>query len=147
MALTDKQAKFVDEYLIDFNATQAAIRAGYAKNSAKQQGSRLLTNDDIRNEVARRGQQTADELGLTRGYVLTRLRETIERSLEGAPKTTARGELVFGPDGDHIIEWSPSGAKAALELLAKLRGDLVDTVEHTGGIDIRVEGVPVNDLK
>ena len=45
---TTKQQRFIDEYLIDFNATQAAIRAGYSQDTAKQQGSRLLSNVDVR---------------------------------------------------------------------------------------------------
>jgi len=44
MALTPKQARFVEEYLIDLNATQAAIRAGYSEKTAQEQGSRLLSN-------------------------------------------------------------------------------------------------------
>lgn len=42
MALTPKQARFIAEYLIDLNATQAAIRAGYSAKTAEQQGPRLL---------------------------------------------------------------------------------------------------------
>ena len=42
-----KQATFVREYLVDLNATQAAIRAGYSRKTAKVQGSRLLTNADV----------------------------------------------------------------------------------------------------
>ena len=45
--LTTKQQCFVDEYLVDLNATQAALRAGYSKRTAKSQGQRLLTNVDI----------------------------------------------------------------------------------------------------
>jgi len=45
--LTKKQAAFVREYLIDLNATQAAIRCGYSKNGAKVQGHRLLTNANV----------------------------------------------------------------------------------------------------
>lgn len=52
--LTAKQQRFADEYLIDLNATQAAIRAGYSENSAKQEGSRLLTNDDIMHYIKER---------------------------------------------------------------------------------------------
>lgn len=48
---TAKQQRFIDEYLIDFNATQAAIRAGYSSDTAKQQGSRLLSNVDIRQAI------------------------------------------------------------------------------------------------
>ena len=146
MALTDKQNRFVDEYLTDFNITQAAFRAGYSPKSAHAVGWETLRNPKVAAAIAERGQQTADELGMTRGYVMARLRDVIDRSLEGSPKTTAKGEVVYDDDGNKIIEWSPSGAKGALELLAKIRGDLVDKVEHTGGVDIRVEGIPVNDL-
>lgn len=45
--LTPKQRRFVDEYLVDSNATQAAIRATYARNSAKEQGCRLLTKANV----------------------------------------------------------------------------------------------------
>lgn len=45
--LTPKQARFVDEYLIDLNATQAAARAGYSKHTANEQGSRLLANVSV----------------------------------------------------------------------------------------------------
>ena len=50
--LTHKQARFVAEYLIDLNATQAAIRAGYSQKTASQQGARLLRNVKVREAVA-----------------------------------------------------------------------------------------------
>ena len=53
MALNDKQRRFVAEYLIDLNATQAAIRAGYSKKTAGSQGQRLLTNVEIAVVVSR----------------------------------------------------------------------------------------------
>jgi phage terminase small subunit len=49
--LTAKQQKFVDEYLIDLNATQAAIRAGYSDKTAQEQGSRLLSNVMVQAEI------------------------------------------------------------------------------------------------
>ena len=54
MTLTNKRRVFVDEYLKDCNATQAAIRAGYAERSARQQGQRMLSKDDISEEIKRR---------------------------------------------------------------------------------------------
>lgn len=51
MALNKKQQKFVEEYLQCWNATKAATAAGYSANSARQQGSRLLTNADIDAEI------------------------------------------------------------------------------------------------
>jgi phage terminase small subunit len=50
-SLTTKQRQFALEYMLDFNATQAAIRAGYSKKTARQQGQRLLTNVDIQAEL------------------------------------------------------------------------------------------------
>ena len=57
--MDDKRARFVSEYLIDRNATQAAIRAGYSPKTAKAQGSRLLTYADVRRKV---GQETEKQL-------------------------------------------------------------------------------------
>jgi len=45
--MTDKQRRFCEEYLVDCNGTQAAIRAGYAKDSANREGTRLLSNADV----------------------------------------------------------------------------------------------------
>ena len=50
--LTPKQQRFVDEYLIDLNATQAAIRAGYSRNSARQMGAENLSKPVIAAAVA-----------------------------------------------------------------------------------------------
>ncbi len=59
---TSRQARFVDEYLIDLNATQAAIRAGYSRKTAQEQGSRLLSNvmvaAAIEKAMAERSQRT-----------------------------------------------------------------------------------------
>ena len=67
MALTDKQRRFVDEYLIDLNATQAAIRAGYSKKTARQAGAENLSKPVIaeaiaagKSELSRRAEITAD---------------------------------------------------------------------------------------
>lgn len=49
--LTDKQQRFVEEYIIDLNATQAAIRAGYSEDSAKQIGSENLSKPDIQDAI------------------------------------------------------------------------------------------------
>lgn len=59
-AFTDKQKRFIDEYLIDCNATQAAIRAGYAKKAAVQTGYELLQKDHVQEEIARRRVKISD---------------------------------------------------------------------------------------
>lgn len=75
MTLTPKQQRFVAEYLIDLNATQAAIRAGYSVRTAKQQGSRLLTNVDIASAVAGKQAKVGDRLEITAEKVLRDLEE------------------------------------------------------------------------
>lgn len=61
MALSDKQEMFVNEYLKCFNATKAAKLAGYSEDTARQQGSRLLTNVDVASRVRERLKQSAME--------------------------------------------------------------------------------------
>lgn len=51
MGLKAKQARFAQEYPIDLNATQAAIRAGYSEKTARSQGQRLLTNADVQSRI------------------------------------------------------------------------------------------------
>lgn len=73
--LTDKQARFVEEYLIDLNATQAAIRAGYSEKTAQEQSSRLLSNVMVKEAVERGKAKTANKLEITRERVLQTIAE------------------------------------------------------------------------
>ncbi len=71
--LTPKQQQFAREYLTDFNATQAAIRAGYSEKTANEQGSRLLANVKVAAEIQRLGQKTAQKLDITRESIMQEL--------------------------------------------------------------------------
>lgn len=71
--LTAKQERFVSEYLIDLNATQAAIRACYSEKTAQVQGSRLLSNVMVAAEIAKRQAKVADKLELSAERVLREL--------------------------------------------------------------------------
>lgn len=68
--LTPKQSLFVKEYLVDLNATQAAIRAGYSEKTAKAQGCRLLTNVYICAEVNKGKEERAEIVAITAQDVL-----------------------------------------------------------------------------
>jgi phage terminase small subunit len=74
MKITPKQERFVEQYLIDLNATQAAIRAGYSRKTAKQQASRLLTNVDLAAAIAAGKERFAAKAELTAKRVLEELR-------------------------------------------------------------------------
>ncbi len=73
MALTDKQKMFCREYLVDLNATQAAIRAGYSDKTARSQANRLLTNVDIEKRIQELMNNRSDRLDVDADYVLKRL--------------------------------------------------------------------------
>ncbi len=71
--MNDKQRRFVEEYLIDLNATQAAIRAGYSAKTAKQQGQRLLTNVDVQVAVSEAKVKRSNDTGINATWLLQRL--------------------------------------------------------------------------
>jgi phage terminase small subunit len=68
--LTDKQEQFCREYLLDFNATQAAIRAGYSKRTANEQGARLLANVSVQNFLQIKKEKLESKSDITREKVL-----------------------------------------------------------------------------
>lgn len=72
MALTAKQQHFVKEYLIDLNATQAAIRAGYSPKTAEQQASRLLSNVKVQAAIQKAMDKRAAKVEITADMVLRR---------------------------------------------------------------------------
>lgn len=73
--LTDKQEQFCREYLIDLNATKAAIRAGYSEKTAQAQSSRLLLNVMVQNRIAELKCERNEQVNVDAAYVLQRLHE------------------------------------------------------------------------
>ncbi len=73
MALTEKQQRFVDEYLIDLNATQAAIRAGYSVKTADVQGSRMLGNVKVQQAISEAMAERSRRTGINQERILIEL--------------------------------------------------------------------------
>ncbi|WP_288725727.1 terminase small subunit [uncultured Enterobacter sp.] len=73
--LTDKQELFAREFIVDLNATQAAIRAGYSEKSSRNQGARMMANDDILDRIAELKAERNEQVGVDAAYVLRRLTE------------------------------------------------------------------------
>ena len=65
MALTKKRALFAKEFMLDRNASQAAIRAGYTPHRANQAGYQLVTNNDVQEEISRLMSETVSYTHLT----------------------------------------------------------------------------------
>ena len=73
MALNDRKRRFVKEYLIDLNATQAAIRAGYSEKTAYSQGQRLLKDVEINGLIQKEQQKRAETLDITKDRIVEEL--------------------------------------------------------------------------
>lgn len=71
--LTPKQARFVEEYLIDLNATQAAIRAGFSEKSAARQAVELLNKPHVSEAIEQRRADRSQKTNIDAAWVLTRL--------------------------------------------------------------------------
>jgi len=71
--MNKKQQRFVEEYLIDLNATQAAIRAGYSTSTANEQGARLLVNVSISNAIAKAMAERSKRTGVNQDRVVLEL--------------------------------------------------------------------------
>ncbi|MDK8076129.1 terminase small subunit [Citrobacter freundii] len=91
MALTDKQEMFCREYLIDLNATQAAIRAGYSAKTSNRTASENLSKPDIQSRIAELKAQRNDLVGINATYVLNRLVEIDQ--MDVLDILTSTGEL------------------------------------------------------
>ena len=77
--MTEKQKRFCDEYLIDLNATQAAIRAGYSPNGINKRVSRMMANDGIQEYIKKRLAEKEDALIAKQDEVLQTLTRVLRR--------------------------------------------------------------------
>lgn len=91
--LTPKQAQFVQEYLVDLNATQAALRAGYSEKTAKQQGARLLTKVDVQAALQEAMAAREERTEITQDRVIAEL-----------------AKVAFG-DRRKLMTWGPKGVE------------------------------------
>ena len=138
--MTNKQKRFADEYLIDCNGTQAAIRVGYSEKTANEQAVRLLANVSIR------------------AYIDERLKEIESENIADATEvmkyltSVLRGEssseyVVVEGQGDGVsearrIEKAPDEKDRlkAAELLGKRYGMFTDKMNIDGAIPVVISG-------
>ena len=117
--LTDKQRKFVSEYLVDLNATQAAIRAGFSERTAGSMAQKLVAKSHIQEAIKAAQAQREKRTLVTVDYVVSSLREVVERCLQKSPVTNAKGKQVQDEQGRDVWKFDSAGANRALELLGK----------------------------
>lgn len=127
--LTPKQQRFVEEYLLDLNATQAAIRAGYSAKTADRIGPRLLGNVGVARAIEDATKKRAERAEVDAEYVVRNLREVAERCMQKRPVLNMKGEQVVDEEGNAKWTFDSKGANRALELLGKHIGMFTDKVD------------------
>lgn len=98
MALTDKQRRFVDEYLVDLNATQAAIRAGYSEKTARQVGAENLSKPVVSAAITKAQADRSTRTEITADNVLREMAKIGFANMADYMKAT--------PDGDPYLDFS-----------------------------------------
>ncbi|MEK1309851.1 terminase small subunit [Limosilactobacillus fermentum] len=128
--LTQKQQRFVDEYIISGNATQAAIKAGYSKKTAKQMGTENLAKPIIKAELDRRNAEIQSAKTMDMQEVMERL-AAMGRGETTEETVTNKGE---------VIETATRNADKlkAMELIGKRFGAWTDKKEISGNLDIDI---------
>lgn len=125
MALNDKQKRFIEEYLIDLNATQAAIRAGYSEKTAGSQGHDLLKHPEISRALEKAQAQRSEKVGISAEWVLENLKNVAVRCQQAEPvKEWDHQEKCMVETGEY--QFDSAGANRALELIGKHLGMFVE---------------------
>ncbi len=161
VALSPKQERFIEEYLLDLNAKQAAIRAGYAPGSAEVQGSRLLRIDKVRHIIDERKSARAEKFSISAERVLGELKLLATCDIGGAFNTDGSlkplheipeevRRAISGVEVDELYEghgkereqvgytrkvkfWSKPDCLIALGKHLKL---FTERIEHTGKVTL-----------
>lgn len=143
MALHDKQARFVEEYLVDLNATAAAERAGY---SDPNYGRQLLTNPNVAEAIARAREERSKRTEVTADQVVREFAlmgfydpaDIASRPMTGPadiaslPEPVRRAIVGWGWDKHGNFTLKLANKQAALDSLGKHLGMFVDRIEHSG---------------
>lgn len=158
--LTAKQEAFCREYLIDLNATQAAIRAGYSQKTARAIGARLLTNVDVQGAVQKAMQDRSEKTGITAARVLTEigrlafadirkiftedgqlrpvheLPEEVAASISSVEVVTSKVPGGGPADVEYTSKIKFWDKRGSLELLGRHLKMFTEKVEHSGRIGL-----------
>lgn len=163
--LTPKQERFCQEYLIDLNATQSAIRAGYSAKTAHSHGPRLLENVGVRDFISELKSVRSEATGIKAKWVLDRLANIADFDIRKLfdengnllpinqlePETAFAlssidiGEMTTGDDFISLTKKIKAADKIkALELIGRHLGMFTERIEHTGGTSNVMIYIPDN---
>lgn len=154
--LNYRQRLFCDEYLIDLNATQAAIRAGYKEKYAHTNANKLLQNTTIQEYIQKRLDEKEDALIAKQDEVMKYLTSVMRREhKENVVVTTSKETSKYVPDDEgkmrkqtvkeeipQVIEIPArlTDSNKAAELLGKRYGLFTDKVDVGGAVPVVISG-------
>lgn len=139
--ITDQQQAFADEYIINpSNATQAAIKAGYAPVGARRQASRLLTNVHIQKYLEQRRKEIESNK-------IADQKEVLEFWTAGMRGERKEKTALSGPRGVEVVETpiSERDRNKNAELFAKATGMFIDRQEITNTQPIIISSIKPDD--
>jgi phage terminase small subunit len=152
--LTPKQKRFVEEYLIDLNATKAAIRAGYSEKRASEIGYQLLQKTTVSEAIREAMQARSERTEITQDMVLRQLAKIAfadikdfviwnNNTIKIKPSNEVDGTLLAEisesvSDSGRVLKIKRHDSLKALELLGKHLGMFKDKIEHSGDMVIKV---------
>lgn len=114
-SLNEKQKQFCNEYIIDFNGTQAAIRAGYSKKTANEQAAQLLAKLSIQNFVKELIENRSQRTQITQDEVVNKIVDVVNICTQKIEQTTDNGDII-----EKMVD--VNGANKALDMLMKHTG-------------------------
>ncbi len=118
-SLTKKQELFCIEYLVDLNATQAAIRAGYSEKTAQAIGAENLTKPLMAEEITKLFKERASKVKVNADWVLDQAVKLHNRCMQTEPVLDRNGEHIKDEDGNSLYKFEHAGASKSLELIGK----------------------------
>lgn len=149
--LTPKQERFIDEYMIDLNATQAAIRAGYSERNAHKMGSELLGKTRISAEIQKRMDKRAKKTEISKERVLKELAcigmadytdfvniqngRIIVKDTEDIPMALRPAITSIRYNSQGQVEVRLADKNRALEMLCKHLGMFNDSASNQDALD------------
>jgi hypothetical protein len=135
--MTPKRVLFAEHYALDHNGAAAAVRAGYAKPSARQIASELLANPDVQELIAKYEEEAAERLGMTKERVVEGLQFALEMARQqGNPVAMVAalrqiGTLIGAYREERTkIEVNINGHALRLKFAAMSDAELMDVIEE-----------------
>ena len=126
--LTAKQERFIQEYMIDLNATQAALRAGYCANSARQIGCENLTKPNIRQEIFKKQVKLAEKTGYSVAQAQVEYEEARQLALT-TKQAGAASAAVTGKARLHGFDKDAGGGEKTIIIISPKVSKVIDSKE------------------